>query len=110
MASFEIVAGDFSSSLGYFDSSSLTIDGKWTSKANVKDFQLASNDDVKTFKGALGWGAVGTALAGPFGLAAGAILGGKKKEYMFIMRFKDGKKLLGKTNKKNFNKLWAMFF
>ena len=110
MASFEIVAGDFNSSQGYFDSSSLTIDDFWMSKGNVADFQLASHDDVKTFKGALGWGAVGTALAGPFGLAAGAILGGKKKEYIFIMRFKDGKKLLGKTNKKNINKLWAMFF
>ena len=50
--------------------------------------------------GAAGWGTVGALAAGPFGLAAGLILGGRGKKIVFAVKFKDGKKALIEVDQK----------
>jgi hypothetical protein len=68
----------------------------------VKDFfqaiELASQDDVVRLGGAVGWGAAGALLAGPIGLLAGALLGGRGKRVTFLGELKDGRRVLGQTD------------
>ena len=60
--------------------------------------------------GTVGWGVVGATLLGPVGLLAGLLLGGKGKDVTFIMKLKDGRKLLGTVDGKTYTKLNALIF
>jgi len=61
-----------------------------------------SNENRTSLAGAVGWGAVGTALAGPVGLLAGALLGGKKQRQVAAVRFTDGRSVLLECPPKDF--------
>lgn len=76
----------------------------------VESVELASEDSVKRLGGTIGWGAVGGALLGPAGLLAGLLLGGRGKKVTFVVRFKDGRKLLATTDSKTFTKIQATAF
>jgi hypothetical protein len=60
--------------------------------------------------GAVGWGAVGTALAGPVGLLAGALLGGKKQDQVVAVRFTDGRSVLLECPPKDFKWLLGVAY
>lgn len=65
--------------------------------SQVTEFQIVTEDNVKTLTGAVGWGAAGAVVLGPVGLLAGLLLGGTKKQVAFFCRFADGRKILGRT-------------
>lgn len=69
--------------------------------------EAASEDSVKKVGGAIGWGVVGGAIAGPLGLIAGALLGGNKKDVTFVAEIDDGRKFMGTIDSKSFIKLQA---
>ena len=71
---------------------------------------MATEDNVKRLGGTVGWGVVGATLLGPVGLLAGLLLGGKGKDVTFIMKLKDGRKLLGTVDGKTYTKLNALIF
>lgn len=124
MASLKVLAGDFvtyapascGSLLGIAMITVTPKDSQWGSpksynvKTDVKSLTLANEQDGVRAFGAAGWGTVGALLAGPAGLIAGAILGGRGKDVTFIAEFNDGKKLLGRTDGKTWDKLLAARF
>lgn len=65
---------------------------------------------MKRLGGTVGWGVAGAALLGPIGLLAGLLLGGKGKDVTFILKLKDGRKMLATTDSKTFTKIAAMAF
>ena len=119
MATLEIHAGDFPKgkhSIGMnvitfnwqpgdgFMGKSLALLGQ------VEDAAVASEEEVKRTAGTLGWGIAGATLLGPVGLLAGLLLGGKGKDVTFILKFKDGRKMLATTDTKTFTKIQALAF
>jgi len=76
----------------------------------IAELEVASEEAVKRLGGAIGWGVIGGALFGPVGLLAGLLGGGKRKDVTFVLRLKDGRKLLGSTDSKMFTKLKALAF
>ncbi len=80
------------------------------SSIEIEEITVATEENVKRMGGTVGWGIAGAALLGPVGLLAGLLLGGKGKDVTFIMKFKDGRKILATTDSKTFTKLAAMAF
>jgi hypothetical protein len=72
--------------------------------------EIAAQHNALKVGGAVGWGAAGAILAGPVGLLAGAVLGGRGKEVVFVAVLKDGRKFLGQTDSKTFAALKAAVF
>jgi hypothetical protein len=116
---FKVHAGDFGDGDGSFAPLSgmfrLPIEGKLFAqvkvyKAKIEDVQLGTEENVKKLSGAVGWGLVGGALLGPVGLLAGLLMGGKSKNVVFIVRFKDGRKLLASGESKTFTAIQAAAF
>ena len=54
-------------------------------------------------------GIVGALALGPLGLVAGGALGGLNKKKLFVIKFKDGRKLIGKAGKLGYNNLREAF-
>lgn len=120
MASIKVLAGDFSkiAPSGYnFGLLSLTpTDSKWGSpktynvKSDIVELEPADErSGVKVF-GAAAWGTLGAVLAGPAGLIAGAVLGGRGQRVVFVATFNDGKHLLAECNKSTWTKMTAKRF
>ncbi|ADI90765.1 hypothetical protein [Acinetobacter oleivorans] len=124
MANIKIHAGDFNKGKGtlsfMFGKCSITPpygDGdKWAPTAhpitaeNIEEISLATEENVKRIGGTVGWGIAGAALLGPLGLLAGVLLGGKGKDITFILKLKDGRKMLATTDSKSYTKLSALAF
>lgn len=124
MAKLEIHAGDFNKGKGtisfLFGSCSILPayggDDKWLQTAhsissdNIVDLSLATEENVKRIGGTVGWGVVGATLLGPVGLLAGLLLGGKGKDVTFVLKLKDGRKMLATTDSKSYTKLAALTF
>lgn len=71
---------------------------------NIEEITVENN--VKVL-GAAGWGLLGTVVAGPFGLVAGAILGGRGKTICFSVEFNDGHRSLIETDSKTWKLIVA---
>ncbi|MFV5548133.1 MULTISPECIES: hypothetical protein [Acinetobacter] len=124
MANIKIHAGDFNKGKGtisfMFGNCSITPpygDGdKWAATShpivsgNIEEISLATEENVKRIGGTVGWGIAGAALLGPLGLLAGLLLGGKGKDVTFILKLKDGRKMLATTDSKSYTKLSALAF
>ena len=54
-------------------------------------------------------GIIGGIALGPLGLLAGGALGGLNKKKLFVIKFKDGRKLIGKTGKMAYKNLKEAF-
>lgn len=76
----------------------------------IADLDLASEESVNKVGGALGWGVLGGLALGPAGLLAGLLLGGKGKDVTFVVKFKDGRRLLATTDSKTFTEMQAATF
>lgn len=124
MATLQIHAGDFNKGKGSIMvmMGVCTITPAWGSGdgffgtthtvtgSDIDEVMPASEENVKKIGGTVGWGVAGAALLGPVGLLAGLLLGGKGKEVTFIMKLKDGRKILATTDSKTYTKLTALTF
>ena len=54
-------------------------------------------------------GVIGAVALGPLGLLAGGALGGFNKKKLFVVKFKDGRKLVGQADKLAFKNLKEAF-
>jgi hypothetical protein len=75
-----------------------------------ESIEIAAQHNSVKVGGAVGWGAAGAVLAGPFGLLAGAVLGGRGKQVVFVAVLKDGRRFLGQTDSKTFAALKTAVF
>ncbi len=84
--------------------------GETISATEIEFVEVATEENVKKIGGTVGWGVAGAVLLGPAGMLAGLLLGGRKKKVTFIVKFKDGRKLLATTPGKTFAKIQAASF
>lgn len=126
MAQFEILAGDFEAGKKVlFMSGKMTresakgfhmpIKGEWLRTelmplSTIEHLEIASEESFKKMGGAIGWGLVGGLALGGIGAIAGLMAGGRSKEVTFIVKFKDGRKLLGKAKSKDFEEIQCACF
>lgn len=117
MSKVTVHAGDFlkgpsSFMLGSFSFTTKEhyIIGETISGKEIDTIEIATEENVKKLAGTVGWGIAGGLLLGPTGLLAGLLLGGKKEEVTFVLKFKDGRKFLGTTDKKTFIGIQAAAF
>ncbi len=109
MGKITVVAGDFTGE-GRYDDGRITLRPKQqptpAHRMKVVDFfasiEIAAQRDVVRIGGAVGWGAAGAILAGPVGLLAGAVLGGRGKQVLFVAVLKDGRRFVGRTDSKTY--------
>lgn len=112
----EVLAGDFKASKnGQFAKGFLLpVSGSMTresiSAKSMTELTVATEESVKRIGGTVGWGLVGGAALGGLGLLAGLIAGGQGKDVIFVCQFDDGRKLLGRTDSKTYQKMQAAFF
>lgn len=119
MASIKVLAGDFhkhAPNAMHFGQLVLTpLDSKWGKQKtcavkSLKELELADEQTgVKVF-GAAAWGTVGVLLAGPLGMVAGAVLGGRGQKVTFVAVTDDGKRLLAQCDKGAWLKMQAARF
>lgn len=124
MSKIQIHAGDFNKGKGdisiMFGMCSITppygVGDGWTATrhtigaGDIEEVAPASEENVKRIGGTVGWGAVGALALGPLGLLAGLVLGGKGKDVTFVLKLKDGRKMLATTDNKTYTKLIALSF
>jgi hypothetical protein len=118
MAKIKVQAGDFNKGDASYSFGMITLKTKEHSflgeNMKVKDtfeaVEIATEESAVKLGGAVGWGAAGALLAGPVGLLAGAVLGGRGKDVVFVAKLKDGRKFMGQTDSKTFTKLKAEVF
>ena len=117
MAKVKVLAGDFLEGDGQYSFGSLVLKTEkhpWAGEAipstQLDTVDIATEESVKKIGGTVGWGIAGAAILGPVGLLAGLLLGGKKKEVVFVAKFKDGRKLMASTDSKTFTKLQTAVF
>jgi hypothetical protein len=117
---FDVHAGDFGEGMAWYGSLAGTFNlpakdkmlaREKVAKDQVSGLEIATEENVKNAGGALGWGILGGAMAGPVGLLAGLLMGGKsKKKVVFIIRFKDGRKLLASSDSSTYMAIQAATF
>jgi hypothetical protein len=105
MGNIKILGGDFTGA-GTYAAGRLTLRPKEqpspAHRMSVREFfasvEVAAQHNTVNVGGAVGWGAAGALLAGPVGLFAGALLGGRGRDVVFLALLKDGRKLLARTD------------
>jgi hypothetical protein len=78
--------------------------------SEIEDLEVIGEDKVKKIGGTVVWGAVGAVAAGPVGMLAGLLLGGKGKDVTFKCTFKDGRGFMASVDSKTWVKLQAKIF
>ena len=103
---FQVVGGDFGDSGGGAIRTTLLgkpeaiiistgiLKNKTIPVSHVSSCQLVTDENKVSLLGAAAGGAIGTLLAGPIGLFAGSILGGKKTAATLLVTLRDGKQFL----------------
>lgn len=116
VAEVKVLAGDFSQSVpGQYHFGVLTLaqpkdwiaGERYVVKDDVVTLEEADERSVVKVGGAAGWGTAGLLVAGPLGLLAGALLGGKGQRVAFVAEFSDGKRLMAECDKKVWIKMKA---
>jgi hypothetical protein len=117
MGKIKVLAGDFTGDGSYSDGRITLRPKEQPSPAHrmvVRDFfasvDVAAQHNVVKVGGAVGWGAAGALVAGPIGLLAGALLGGRGRDVVFVATLKDGRRFLGQTDSKTYTQLRADVF
>ncbi len=117
MGKIKVLAGDFTGDGSYSGGRITLRPRERPSPAHrmvVRDFfqsiDVAAQHNVVNLGGAVGWGAAGGLLAGPLGLLAGAVLGGRGRDVVFVAVLKDGRRLLAQTDSRTYTQLRADVF
>jgi len=113
---FKVLAGDFAEGDNSFSSDIFILKSKSNNKVEhihrnkIASIDIATEETVKRLGGALKWGLAGSMMLGPAGLLAGLLLGGKGKDIIFIVKFKDGRQLLASSDSKTYTEIQAAAF
>ena len=110
LGSIKVHAGDFGKCSAHFMLGSLVVEKEVIKPSEIEEVSIATEETVKRIGGAVGWGIAGGLLLGPAGLLAGLLLGGKSKEATFVLKLRDGRKILGTTDSETYTKLMAATF
>ena len=117
MGKIKVLAGDFTGDGRYADGRITLRPREQPSPAHrmvVRDFfasvDVAAQHNVVKVGAAVGWGAAGALVAGPLGLLAGAVLGGRGRDVVFVAVLKDGRRFLAQTDSKTYTQLRADLF
>lgn len=123
MSTIKVVAGDLYNGswqfVGMFGSATMsrasTTKSLWKGesidlKTEVENIEQLTEEKVKKLAGTAGWGIAGAVLLGPLGAIGGMLLGGNKKEVAFACYLKDGRKFMGTTDGKTWQKITAARF
>jgi hypothetical protein len=96
MTTFKIHAGDFGKGTGaLYANNHFSLPGANDVPACLlTTVDIATEENIKKVGGAVRWGFAGGALLGPVGLLAGLLMGGKSKQIVFTVQFRDGRKML----------------
>jgi hypothetical protein len=76
----------------------------------IAGIEQVTAENKTSLGGAVGWGTAGAALAGPVGLLAGALLGGKRQRNIVAVRFNDGRSVLLECPPKDFRWLLGVAY
>ena len=114
---FNVLAGDFNSKRGTkWDPAGFSLWPKdkkfrWSPEqipmSQIEMLERASEQNIRTVGGRVGWGLAGAMVLGPVGLMAGLLLGGKKTEITFFAKFTDGRKLVATVDSKTWARIVA---
>jgi hypothetical protein len=112
MGKIKVLGGDFTGD-GAYAAGRITLRPKEqpspAQRMKVREFfaslEVTAQHNAVKVGGAVGWGAAGALLAGPVGLFAGALLGGRGRDVVFLAVLKDGRKLLARTDAGTFTQL-----
>jgi hypothetical protein len=126
MATFKVIAGDFPVDVdGNFFAGRLfkekvhgfhmPIKGKLFQtehipKTDIESVVVATEENLKSMGGAIGWGLVGGLALGGIGALAGILAGGRSKDVTFICKLKDGRKFMAKCKSQDFTTIQAGLF
>lgn len=116
LGKIEILAGDFKASKngqfvkGFLLPAAGSMVRESISAKSISELTVATEESVKRIGGTVGWGLVGGVALGGIGLLAGLIAGGKGKDVTFVCQFDDGRKFLGRTDSKTYEKMQAALF
>lgn len=118
MANIQIHAGDFTKGKGVISVSELAfsftagLPGKSNTftKQDIDEILVATEENMRRVGRTVGWGAIGTLALGQNGLLANLLLGSKRKDITFILKLKDGRKMLATVDSKIYAKLAALSF
>jgi hypothetical protein len=112
MYDFEILAGDFGKGTGLlYPNNKFYLPKQGDIKTCLlSGVEVATEERIKKIGGTVGWGIVGGALLGPVGLLAGLVAGGKEKKIVFVVQFRDGRKMLCSSDQKAFTAIQAAAF
>jgi hypothetical protein len=83
----QVLAGDFRK-------------GNGDIRKDLASVEIATEETVRRAWKTASLGAAGLVWLGPAGLLAGLLLGGRDKDVTFVAIFTDGRKLLGKTERR----------
>ncbi len=91
-------------STGVFSDEEIKLEG------NLITFEQLTEENKSSFLAKAGWGALGSLVLGPIGLAAGLFFAGNEKEITVAGELKDGQKFLAKVDKETFDALKALTY
>lgn len=115
MAKIKAIAGNFmglANNMYVAGTFILTPQGSFSStkydvRRDVREIYAVDEKSGVAVGGAIGWGAVGAAVAGPAGAIVGGLLGGKGKKTVFTAVFSDSRQLMGEIDSDAWNKILA---
>ena len=84
--------------------------GEFIALDEVESFEVKAEEVVQKVGDVLGLAAIGSLLLGPIGLLTGLLMGGKNKEVIFSVKFKDGRRFLATADSQTFTKMRAEMF
>lgn len=76
----------------------------------VSTVEIATEQSIKKVGGTLAGGIVGGVLLGPLGTIGGMLVGGNKKEVVFVVQFTSGEQALARADSNIFTKIQADIF
>lgn len=116
MGQFKVISGPFKSgntsrnTLYLWSKSAGMLADSSVPMSSVTSVEVATEENVKKVGGALGWGAAGAVIAGPVGLLAGAIIGGRGKDVTFIVTLRDGRRFMATASSGIYKEFLAATF
>lgn len=75
---------------------------------DIKKVELQTEDSVKKLPEAVAWGLAGLTVAGPIGLVAGAVFGGRRKAVCALIHLNDDRKFLAVMDSKIYQEILGM--